>query len=197
MGERNYPLVSRLKTSHWLHAILFKLNGKVFWSSHLWIEIMRNVRVRVKPGETCSLSYKLLCFMCLNLNMPDMGCACAPSRALLHICSRAKGQGGSLGVEDCVFVCFPHLPRYICPAVWWNIKWKRGRREKWLPGQTWWASDCTPSQSASACCWPATRQERSVWERDMRTDGHTHTQYERELWSSLLGNGQRHTTHPT
>lgn len=49
----------------------------------------------------------------------------------------------------------------------------KGRRKNWLPGQTWWASDCTPSQSASSCCWSAT-QRRGVeggWEGDTQTGG--------------------------
>lgn len=52
---------------------------------------------------------------------------------------------------------------------------KRVEEKKWLPGQTLRASDCTPSQSASTCCWSATKRgEGSVRKRyaDRRIERH-------------------------
>lgn len=110
---------------------------------------------------------------------------------------KGKGHGSLLGAfaTVCVFMC-ASTP---LPSVHLSVlsggsvekekckvkEGKRSRKENWLPGQTWQASDCIPSQSASTCCWSATRRERESV-RKRYADRWIERHKERELWNWIF-----------
>lgn len=99
-------------------------------------------------------------------------------------------------VEKRLQVKIPCLPLIcvFCDKVGWkreilNEGKVRRRQEKgnWLPGQTWQASDCAPSQSASTCCLSATRKRRGAGVRKRYAgrwmEGHKETWLRGEIQS--------------
>lgn len=106
----------------------------------------------------------------------------------------ARGENAA-GKNSSPFSPLPPISEF-CDKVGWKreiLNERRGRirREKrnWLPGQTWQAFDCTPSQSASTCCWSATRKKRETGVRkryaDRWMEGHKETQLRGEIQSSV------------